>query len=452
MRLKRGAAVGALFALALAVALPASATAAAGGTTLAIGVGHTDPDNQQFSVATLGPVPGGRVWSYTDFFTREVWINSGDTLDFQTPPNEFHVVALTKDGPGYRAANPIFRPDNEPPPETSDPVAPGSGVAKVLLAPSGLTLFNPPTCGVKLAGQPNCIFDGATTVTAGPIGGGHIKKLLQVFGQLAVAPPPLKKITPALFNGTVDWNVTVTAGPGDYNYLCLIHPDMNGTLHVVAAGAPTTAQGTINAQSLAQFAADKAEGQARYAADNTPTVESIDASGHKTWSAHAGDNTDSGHVAFFEMMPRNLNLSVGDSVHWTWGTEAELHTVSFPANTATLPPPFMPDCGFSPGTDDFFLAGPTPAQSYCGDLPPSFENFELAGDPGNARPGILSNTTDLVDSGVLVGAHYNLSPSVQDWTTTAAAPSTSAAPASTPVTHFYQCTLHDWMQAAITVG
>jgi plastocyanin len=425
-----------MFTLALAVAVPAVASDSSGGRTLRIGVGHSDPDNQQFDKTTGNPITGGRVWSYTDFFPRDVTINSGDTLDFQTPPGEFHVVALASSGPGLRAAFPIFAADTE------DPLASGSGVAKVLLGPGGLSLFNPPTCGVKLAGQPNCAFDGGAPVSAGAVGGAHVKKLLQVFGQLAPGGPPLKKVTPALFNGTVDWSVTVNAAPGDYNYLCLIHPDMNGTLHVVAAGTATTTQGAINAQSLVQFAADKAEGQARYAADNTPTIESTDGAGHNTWAAHAGDNTADGRVAFFEMMPRNLNLAVGDSVHWTWGTEAELHTVSFPANNPTLPPPFTPDCG-GPGTDDIFLPpDATHPMPYCGDFPPSFANFELAGDPGNARPGNLSSTTDLVDSGLLVGAHYNLTPSVQDWSATASAPSTYA----------YQCTVHDWMQAMVTIS
>jgi len=264
MRTRRLAAVATVFTLGLAVVVPATAASASGGATLRIGVGHTDPANQQFDDRTGNPITGGRVWSYTDFFTREVTITSGTTLDFQTPPDEFHVVALASSGPGLRAALPIFLPDTE------DPVAPGSGVAKVLLGPGAFALFAPPTCGLKLAGQANCAFDGIAPVIAGGVGGGHIKKLLQTM------PPLGKKVTPAAFNGTVDWNVTVNAAPGDYNYLCMIHPDMNGTLHVVAAGGSTTTQGTINAQSLAQFTADKSEGQARYAADNTPTVESTE--------------------------------------------------------------------------------------------------------------------------------------------------------------------------------
>src|SRR5689334_3169525 len=94
MRVKRLAAVAAVFTLGLAAALPATVASASDGATLKIGVGHTDPDNQQFSDRIGSPISGGRVWSYTDFFTREVTVSSGTTLDFQTPPDEFHVVAL----------------------------------------------------------------------------------------------------------------------------------------------------------------------------------------------------------------------------------------------------------------------------------------------------------------------------------------------------------------------
>ncbi len=424
-RLRRFVAVGAVLMLGLVVALPASADSG-GGQTLRIGVGHSDPDNQQFSTVTGSPINGGRVWSYTDFFTRDVTIHSGDTLDFQTPPSEFHLIAVAKDGPALRAGLPLFAPDLE------DPVAQGSGVARVLFGPAVFALMSFPSCGLEQIGQPNCTFDGNAPQIAGGIGGAHLKKLLQVMSGT-------KKVTPAAFNGTVDWNVTVNAALGDYNYLCLIHPKMNGTVHVVAADHPSTVQGTINAQSLTQFAADKAEGQAKYAADNTPTF-TLDAQGHKVFDGHVSDNTADGHVSFFEMMPRNLNLGVGDSVDWTWGSSSELHTVAFPTDSSKLPPPFMPDCGQFGGDD----VGPlvTPMGPYCGDFPPSQAGFEFTADPGNARPGDLNDPTAVVDSGVLVGADYGLTPSVQDWSATA----------SKQGTYLYQCTIHDWMRAAVTVG
>ncbi len=423
-RLRRFVAVGAVLMLGLVVALPASADSG-GGQTLRIGVGHSDPDNQQFSTTTGNPINGGRVWSYTDFFTREVTIHTGDSLDFQTPPDEFHLIAVAKDGPTLRASMPFFLPDND------DPPAPGSGAPKILLGP-GIQAFGAfPTCGLELIGQPSCNFDGNASIIAGAVGGAHLKKLLQVINQG-------KKVTPAAFNGTVDWNVTVNAAPGDYNYLCLIHPKMNGTIHVAGANQATTTQGTINAQSLTQFAEDKAEGQVKYAADNTPTSSVV--SGQTVWAGHAGDNTADGHVSFFEMMPRNLNVGIGDAVKWTWGPDSELHTVSFPTDSPNLPPPFGLDCF---GGDDHFLPPPPGGtMPYCGDLPALPENFEFVADPGTARPGDLSDPASVVDSGVLVGADYLLHQPVQDWSATASGRGTYA----------YQCTIHDWMRATVTVG
>jgi hypothetical protein len=83
----------------------------------------------------------------------------------------------------------------------------------------------------------------------------------------------------------------------------------------------------------------------------------------------------------------------------------------------------------------------TPFGPYCGDLPPSQANFEVAADPGNARPGDLIDPTAVVDSGVLVGADYGLVPSAQDW----------SANANAPGTYLYQCTIHDWMRALVQV-
>jgi plastocyanin len=425
-RLRGFAAAATVLSLALVVAIPVSADSG-GGTTLRIGVGHVDPDNQQFSTATGNPINGGRVWSYTDFFTRDVTIHSGDTLDFQTPPGEFHVIAVAKSGPALRGSLPFFLPDND------DPPAPGSGAPKILFGPGVFALMSFPSCGLELAGQPNCNFDGNAPQIAGGIGGAHINKLLQFINQN-------KKTTPATFNGTVDWNVTVNAAPGDYNYLCLIHPKMNGTAHVVGAGQATTTQGTINAQTLTQFAADRAEGQVKSAADNTTTF-TLDALGNKVWAGHVSDNTADGHVSFFEMMPRNLNLAVGDSVHWTWGPDSELHTVSFPTDSPALPSPFQLDCGQF-GGDDFFLPPPPGGtMPYCGDLPALPQNFEFLADPGLSRPGDLSNPGSVVDSGVLVGADSGLTPSVQDW----------SANANAPGTYLYQCTIHDWMRARVQV-
>lgn len=427
MRLRGVAAVVASLSLGLAVMMPASANAPVGPKTLVIGVGHVDDANQEMNAP--------RFFSYTAFYTPTVTVHTGDILDFQTAQNEFHVVALAPSGPALRASAPIFLPDFDPlGPGGVPDVAAGSGAPKALFGPGSFSLFNPPTCGVEAVGQPDCTFDGINPLSLGAIGGGHIRKFLQ----------PHAKPTPALFNGVVDSHVVINAPPGTYDYLCLLHPGMNGKLTVVAPQQPTTTQGAINADSLALFAADRANALALEAADSTPTF-TPDALGHKVFQAHMSDNTADQRVGIFEMMPRTLNLAVGDSVQWKQSQEVEIHSVSFPANSSLLPQVQGFDCGTS--FMGLSFNGPPPTPPACAEplftLPNGTVIPEIILDPGSARPGHLTDPVGtLVDSGVLVASGYNLSPSVQDW----------SAIADKAGTYPYQCIVHDFMQATISVG
>jgi plastocyanin len=412
----------ALATASLGIAAPVPAAASPAEPAI-IGVGHFDPVNQQFDPVSMSQIPGGRFWQYFDFFARGVTVQTGTTLDFRTAPNEFHVVALAKDGPAFRALQPIFVPDSD------DPSAAGSGAPKVSFGPGAVTLFNPPGCGI--GPLPDCApFDGVNPIIAGSIGG---QPLGPVDGPGATA---------AIASHSADWRVTVTAAPGTYNYLCLIHPEMNGTLTVVPAGSAVTNQKEISRLSALQFAQDHAQA---LRVENAGTVWHPDGAGHRVFEAHASAQTPNGHVGLLEMLPRSLKLQVGDSVHWSWAAGVELHTVTFPANNSILPQPTGIDCAdgsYAP----FNLNGPPPAILPCAPEPgeataPPFIPFELIFDPGNARPGQLNDPSTLVNSGVLVGADYGLSPAVQDW----------SAVANTVGTFAYQCTLHDWMQGSLTV-
>jgi hypothetical protein len=89
MKLKRLASIGASLVLLLSVQVPASAKSNTSSQTLIIGVDHLDLANQQ--------PQNGRVFEYTDFFTRAVTVHTGDTLDLQAAPGSFHIVALAAD-------------------------------------------------------------------------------------------------------------------------------------------------------------------------------------------------------------------------------------------------------------------------------------------------------------------------------------------------------------------
>ncbi len=68
--------------------------------TVTIGVDHADPANQQ--------PEKGRLFEYTDFFSRNVSIHSGDTIDFQVAPGGFHVITLAKSEDVARSVYPAL--------------------------------------------------------------------------------------------------------------------------------------------------------------------------------------------------------------------------------------------------------------------------------------------------------------------------------------------------------
>src|SRR5689334_24575691 len=124
---------------------------------LVIGVDHADPANQQ--------PEAGRVFEYTDFFSREASIHSGDTVDFRFAPGSFHVIALAPSEAAGRSTYPLAFLDTEDP-----QVAPGTGFPKIVLGPGngpihggstsgGGQVGGPndlPTCGLTAAGQKPC--------------------------------------------------------------------------------------------------------------------------------------------------------------------------------------------------------------------------------------------------------------------------------------------------------
>jgi plastocyanin len=416
--------------------MPASATAAA---PLVIGVDAFDPANQ----VDFGPGgPPGRIFEYTDFFSRQVTVHSGDTIDLRSAPGSFHVVALARDENWARTTYPVAFADNDG--GGANDIATGSGTNKLGFGVSNFPLtgshrnhdgppnpafdrgFGPPVCGV--AGVPNqspapCSFTGGD--------------------QIAVLGPEVGLDWGAFFRGQfvpafADQLVTIKAQPGRYHYFCYIHPGMRGQLDVVGSGATTSTQAEIETASKAQFAADQAAGVAAETALLAPMVTG--SPGARTYTVHMGINAADNHVAIDEVFPTSpLHLVVGDRVQYLWADTHNFHSVTFPAwSPAIEPPPFGFDCGTS-----YVGVGPGPVTP-C--FEPGDTTFEVIGDPGNAGPGsALRNPDSLFDSGVLGGTGYGVSPSAQSWLITA---DTSSAAG----TYHFQCTIHDWMQGSLVVG
>ncbi len=369
-------------------------TTAMASSTVTIGVGHADFQNQN-------PFQN-RVFEYTDFFSRDVTVHAGNLVDFQTAPAEFHAIALAP----FVIPLPVFLADPD------DAPAKGTGLPKVAGGPGLGLAFARPTCGAF--GAPACVFSGGAPVNSGAIAG---------FGPNGPA--------------AVDWNVQIDAGTpvATYHYFCYIHPGMQGVLHVVDPSVPGTTQSQINTVSNALFSADRAAALALEAADNNAGPSS-GAPGNRTWTVHVGDTTSDNHVAILEMMPQSLpHVVSGDTVSYLWGA-LEPHTVGFGPD-ANLPEPFGWDCGKS------YVGFPT--QGGPGAPPPCVEieqgRPEIVGDPGTRGPGQGLNAQQLTDSGFLVGSAYGVSPSTQSWSVAAAQPGRYA----------YHCTLHDFMVGSLTV-
>ena len=88
----------------------------------------------------------------------------------------------------------------------------------------------------------------------------------------------------------------------------------------------------------------------------------------------------------------------------------------------------MPDCS---------AADPAPV---CGEPGAPFPEF--VADPGTARPGHLIDPAATVDSGVLIGTGYGVTPSTRDWSVVA----------DSVGSYHFQCQIHDWMLGTVNVG
>jgi plastocyanin len=401
---------------------PAPALAQAPAQTLVVGVDHADPAHQGENL--------NGAFDYTDFFPRTgVTLHSGDTLDLRYPAGaEFHVIGMGPSDAAARATYPVYLVDSDDPIKAVGTDLPkiefGAGVFSVIGGSThgggtvGKTPAPPPDCGLVQANQPPCIFKGGDDIeSAGPMVGFNQQN------QPAAADIAFKIMAP----------------PGTYNYLCFVHPGMTGTVTVVDPATPTSTQAQLDVVAAAQFAADQAEGIAALQAANQVRFTG-GAPGTRTYQVSVGTGTTDMHVSLLGMFPALLDLTPGDQVQYLLQAPNDPHTVTFPAGSKTLPEPIGFDCGTSFQNPP---SGPPPSGSPSGPSPlclePGRTQPELVGDPGNAPPGTaLTNPAAMIDSGLLAGSGYGLTPSTQQWSIT----SNGATVAGT---YKYQCTIHDNM-------
>jgi len=390
-------------------------------------------DAQDF--ATQFP-PAGRVFEYTDFFTgqtggtaaeRAINVKQGDVVAFTAAPFSFHIIGLAADEAAARAAYPVVLAD------TDGSVSKATGLPKLILGPSnfpitggnsatggGLIDFGhpngPPDCGIYAIGESVCTFTGGNDVeVAGPNPGVDWQTLFKT-GKFVGAFSP--------------WNIQINAPVGTYHFFCFIHPGMRGTLNV-----STSLRTTITPAAVAaQLAADRAGGLAAETAVSSASFMG-GAPGTRTYTVHMGISDANLRVAIDEVLPNQpLSLAPGDKIHYVWRDPHNVHSVAFPTDSPLLPPPFGADC-----MNRYVGFGMMGLVSHCAAV--HLSAFEVIADPGNSLRH-LSDPTQLVDSGVLIGTGYEVKPTAQDWSVTA----------NSPGTYHFQCTIHDFMRQAVTIG
>jgi plastocyanin len=144
-----------------------------------------------------------------------------------------------------------------------------------------------------------------------------------------------------LAEGTETYTLEFTK-PGVYEYVCMFHPGMKGTVTVLSVNQPlpqTQAAYEQIARSEGERALQKAHEMHQQMLQPETTSR---ADGTKEYMLDLmGDIDTASTVLAFGPSP--LHIHVGDTVTWKMSDFTELHTVTFPENPEELPEFVMPE-------------------------------------------------------------------------------------------------------------
>lgn len=375
------------------------------GQLVVAGTVHAVPPVLTITADQPAAVPAGHNWAYNDFFPRRLTVHTGDTIQFAL--QGFHTATLLPrgtNGPEGSLANPIAVRDADD--STRNP----NGTAKGILNLAALTPTSF-TCGTAVS---PCAYDGSHLVSSGPPSG----------------PGP--------------YVVRITAKPGTYSFICVIHPRMRGTIKVADGDDPGDTPASVARRVAAQIVSDRAAGFAAEAAANHARVTVDD--GVRTWWLSAGTSTRNGHVAILEMLPASVNVQKGDRVAWRSRAVNEPHTVTFPGDLMTE---FQPMCEGAGGVDTPATPLHIPPQGMfdftCGGGP--LDEIELDGGNGVRN---LSSPTTVADSGFMashaedrsIGLPFNVA--LATW-------SVKIDRNAVAGTYTYVCQIHAGMEGTLVV-
>lgn len=121
---------------------------------------------------------------------------------------------------------------------------------------------------------------------------------------------------------------------GKYTYVCVIHPQMTGTINVVAAGTKADTQADLDSRGDTELNQWLTEGRAaKQKLTSAAPVSTKNADGSTTWKVEMGVSTP--HTDVLAFAPVSADVKVGDTVSFVNNSGAP-HTASF-AGTGKLP-------------------------------------------------------------------------------------------------------------------
>ena len=325
-----------------------------------------------FSAAVLaGPPPQGPVtWQAVmgaesqdegrqamAFLPNELWIHAGDSVTWTSGAHEGHTLTLLKQTATGASTPGTTRP----------------------AFPPGCTAGN--QGGATPTTPDGSNFNGSTCVNSGPFADGG------------------------------DYTVTFPQA-GNFKFVCLIHRDMTGVVHVLAP-----AQGLPHDQSFYDAEARSEARDLINGATQLPGAQGGAATNQVTVDPGKLIATGGGkyYLAVMRFLPEKIHVHVGDTVEWTNVSPSEPHTITF-VGSQPEPPPTM-------------LIGVAP-------------------DPDGALHGTLVSTADPLNSGFIAAAAQDQTVQTPLGVTRVRVTFTS------PGTYEYFCALHDelGMKGEVVVG
>jgi plastocyanin len=125
---------------------------------------------------------------------------------------------------------------------------------------------------------------------------------------------------------------------GSYQFICMIHPGMAGTVTVIPAGGYVPTQAQIDSDGKAALASGLAAAQKLLAA---PPAQATKAGNTWTIPSSPFAKLPNGFVAQNAFTPAKLSIGAGDSVTWVNDTP-QAHTVTFTGNAPPAGDPTQP--------------------------------------------------------------------------------------------------------------